>query len=510
MAPIHNGMHPGAYTQPDGGWSGAPESFGGGQHPTTWGGPSSTTSKRSGSQSPRLPPLEPRRASAAEIASAQAHLVLLKRKMPSRRRTPRESSLDHGMRDRSVPRSREESVPRSRPSRGHSMPPRPQDNESEPHQEQAHRRLPKQKPVVQNSPRDQDRRAERNRFEDHEEPGRADLRREDPVHNSRSPPNGLNPYPARGSSDVRQSPKQDTGAYPSRGTAPTASVGGYQGGSLPEGMTEDALVGAFDNEENQELVQCQDCGRSFNQKAFHIHSKSCKKVFMQKRKKFDSAANRLGEFENANELVANAKKIEKEKEKKVQAQDQTENRPGKSAKDTQESNKGVPAWKKKSMEFRAAMLAAKAASGDEEAISKAATLQSELADIKKDEGDSALDPDKIKCPHCGRIFNKTAGERHIAICVKTFGSKNGGGRLQKGGGVQAASNKKKEATDYMPPPPDSHPRSAPLAPSNNPRVGDLRAAAARRSTSQEASALRALHRDHRPTSRQQLPLRGGR
>lgn len=45
------------------------------------------------------------------------------------------------------------------------------------------------------------------------------------------------------------------------------------------------------------------------------HVKVCKKVFSQKRKAFDSAANRLGNLENADALIANAKKIEKEKEK---------------------------------------------------------------------------------------------------------------------------------------------------------------------------------------------------
>eukprot|EP00746_Dinoflagellata_sp_MGD_P008030 gnl/MRDRNA2_/MRDRNA2_116003_c0_seq1.p1 gnl/MRDRNA2_/MRDRNA2_116003_c0~~gnl/MRDRNA2_/MRDRNA2_116003_c0_seq1.p1 ORF type:complete len:504 (-),score=101.92 gnl/MRDRNA2_/MRDRNA2_116003_c0_seq1:39-1550(-) len=502
MAPIHNGMHPGTYTQPDGGWSGAPEAFSG-QHPTTWGGPSSTTSKRSGSNSPRLPPLEPRRASAAEIASAQAHLVLLKRKMPSRRRTPREASRGRGMRDSSVgpPAVREESVTRSRPSRGHSMPPQLHDEDPEPHEERVHRRPPKQKPVVQNSPRDRDHRA------DH-------AQREDPVrkgHDSRAPQDSSasNPYPASSTGSAMQSRRQDAGAYPPRGAPPATSSGGYQGGSLPPGVSEDALAGAFPDQAELELVQCQDCGRSFTQEALKKHAKLCKKVFCTKRKKFDSAANRLGEFENAQELVANAKKIEKEVESKVKEKEKPAqaSRNSSKEKESQKADEKVPAWKKKSMEFRAAMLAAKAAAGDEEAQSKAATLQSELDDIKKNEGDDAIDPDKIKCPHCGRTFNKTAGERHIAICVKMFGSKPGGGRLQKGGGVQAASNKKREA-EHAPPPPDNHPRSAPLAPSSDPRVGDMRAAAARRTTSQEAGARRSLTREQRPTSRQQLPPRG--
>jgi hypothetical protein len=49
-----------------------------------------------------------------------------------------------------------------------------------------------------------------------------------------------------------------------------------------------------------------------------------------------------------------------------------------------------------------------------------------------------------KCPHCGRTFNKEAGERHIAICLKTFGKKSGGGRLMRGTGQQASLAKHRE------------------------------------------------------------------
>merc|ERR1719476_118320 len=48
------------------------------------------------------------------------------------------------------------------------------------------------------------------------------------------------------------------------------------------------------------------------------------------------------------------------------------------------------------------------------------------------------DGDMICCENCGRTFNKEAGERHMKICVKTFGSKPGGSRLTKGGGSTVA------------------------------------------------------------------------
>lgn len=145
--------------------------------------------------------------------------------------------------------------------------------------------------------------------------------------------------------------------------------------------------------------------------------KICRKVFQQKRKQFNSAANRLSEFDNASELIANAYRLEREK-------------PKGSAKGSQ----GVPKWKQKSLAFRQAILAAKAAGGDSEARVKADIIQQKL-----DAVGGGADPDMTRCPHCGRTFNREAGERHIAVCVKTFGNKPGGGRLVKGGGRVAAA-----------------------------------------------------------------------
>uniref|UniRef100_A0A7S1S1E9 C2HC/C3H-type domain-containing protein n=1 Tax=Alexandrium catenella TaxID=2925 RepID=A0A7S1S1E9_ALECA len=165
------------------------------------------------------------------------------------------------------------------------------------------------------------------------------------------------------------------------------------------------------------LVPCPECGRNFNQESLERHVRVCKKVFHQKRRQFDSAANRLCEFENANELIANAKKLEREKTK------------GGATSSTQ----GVPKWKQKSLAFRQAILAAKAAGGDAEAQAKADDIQHQL------DAAGGVDSDMTQCPHCGRTFNKEAGERHIAICIKTFGNKPGGGRLVKGGGRVAVA-----------------------------------------------------------------------
>eukprot|EP00928_Gymnodinium_smaydae_P098605 TRINITY_DN9203_c0_g1_i1.p1 TRINITY_DN9203_c0_g1~~TRINITY_DN9203_c0_g1_i1.p1 ORF type:complete len:510 (+),score=150.29 TRINITY_DN9203_c0_g1_i1:35-1531(+) len=187
-----------------------------------------------------------------------------------------------------------------------------------------------------------------------------------------------------------------------------------------------------------ELIKCDDCGRSFNPESIEKHRRICKKVFMQKRKKFDSAANRLGDHENAGELISKAKQIESE----VKAKEAKAGAPGnENAAPTRE--KPMPAWKKKSLEFRAAMLAEQASKGDAVAKAKADELQKELGSAAAAAGAAAApDPDKTTCPHCGRSFNNAAAERHIAICVKMFGGKPGGGRLVRGGGMNCNANSK--------------------------------------------------------------------
>ena len=43
----------------------------------------------------------------------------------------------------------------------------------------------------------------------------------------------------------------------------------------------------------QDLRECKDCGRAFNEKAIDKHEKICKRVFGQKRKVFNSAKQRI-------------------------------------------------------------------------------------------------------------------------------------------------------------------------------------------------------------------------
>ena len=98
------------------------------------------------------------------------------------------------------------------------------------------------------------------------------------------------------------------------------------------------------------LVPCSDCGRSFKASSAFVgsalgflsglekHKTICKKVFQQKRKQFNSrslqrdlkeiskrsqrgAASRLGEFDNAHELIARATKGEKREKENQKSKD---------------------------------------------------------------------------------------------------------------------------------------------------------------------------------------------
>jgi len=202
------------------------------------------------------------------------------------------------------------------------------------------------------------------------------------------------------------------GAFGGMGLDSDAGLGAASGAMRSSSMNAEP-------EDMGPLIPCPDCGRSFNRESLTRHIKICKKVFVQKRKQFNSAQARLDGFENASELIANAHKLEREKKAPARGE---------------KSSQTVPKWQQKSLAFRQAILAAKAATGDVVAQQKADAIQQTLNAAGAD-----VDSDLTRCPHCGRTFNKEAGERHIAICVKTFGSRPGGGRLVKGGGHVAAA-----------------------------------------------------------------------
>lgn len=91
---------------------------------------------------------------------------------------------------------------------------------------------------------------------------------------------------------------RDRGHLPPRVSKETSSFS--MANDSPD-MEEDIIIG--------EQVECPDCGRKFNPSSFQKHAKICAKVFLQKRKVFDSKKMRVADNP---ELVKIIKKVEKE------------------------------------------------------------------------------------------------------------------------------------------------------------------------------------------------------
>jgi uncharacterized C2H2 Zn-finger protein len=139
--------------------------------------------------------------------------------------------------------------------------------------------------------------------------------------------------------------------------------------------------------DQDERIECPDCGRKFLPESYDKHVNICKKVFVQKRKQFNSAEQR--ELDEA-PIVSTKKKPEP---KKAAA------KPG---------GKGDNKWKMQSEQFRANMRAARlAGTGNEAAYQEALKVASDY-DQKT----------LTRCPHCDRTFNDEAAKRHIPICEK--------------------------------------------------------------------------------------------
>jgi endogenous inhibitor of DNA gyrase (YacG/DUF329 family) len=145
-----------------------------------------------------------------------------------------------------------------------------------------------------------------------------------------------------------------------------------------------------------EQIECPDCGRKFNSGPYQKHVKICRKVFVEKRKVFDSKAMRIEDNPELVKILKETEKKEKISKKKVTAAAA----PAISAAAAKKEK-----WRADSDAFREAMKAARA-------VSKAIEAGGPLPEYKP----SAPDPSLVPCPHCGRSFNPKAAERHIPQC----------------------------------------------------------------------------------------------
>lgn len=188
-------------------------------------------------------------------------------------------------------------------------------------------------------------------------------------------------------------------------------------------------------------MECPDCHRKFNPIPYEKHVKICAKVFLQKRKVFDSAKMRV---EDNPELLKLAK--QKKKEEAVAARRQKKavgnNRPVGGG---GEGGGGSKKWKQQSNAFREAMRAAR----------NVTVAQASGAPLPP-AAPSAPDPSLIPCPHCGRRFNEKAAERHIPQCQNIRAKPTSLKRGTGGAGGKTGS--------AAPPISDNKARSAPKRP----------------------------------------------
>lgn len=187
-----------------------------------------------------------------------------------------------------------------------------------------------------------------------------------------------------------------------------------------------------DDEEEQgavgEQLQCPDCGRKFNPIPYEKHIKICAKVFLQKRKAFDSTKMRVADNP---ELAKLLQQKQKEERMKAKADAKSAGRAAATASRNEETPVGGDAadkaakWKDQSKAFRDAMKAARQFS---QAVASGAPLPPPVI--------SAPDPSLVPCPHCSRRFNEKAAERHIPQCQNIKAKPSS---LKRGSGGSAVS-----------------------------------------------------------------------
>jgi len=212
-------------------------------------------------------------------------------------------------------------------------------------------------------------------------------------------------------------------------------------------------------EESGETRECPHCSRNFNVGPFAKHIKICEKVFMKKRKVFDSTKMRLeGVDPELDKILAKAAKdaakqaaIDKRNAAKTgNSQAFPGNKPQAAAAQSRNGGGGgggggddggaaaaakAAKWKEDSNAFRNAM---KAARQYTKAVAEGKPLPPPVA--------SAPDASLILCNNCGRRFNQKAAERHIPQCKNIIAKPQalkrgagGGGGVNGTAAVQAGS-----------------------------------------------------------------------
>eukprot|EP01032_Pedospumella_encystans_P019578 gene19578-22261_t len=197
-------------------------------------------------------------------------------------------------------------------------------------------------------------------------------------------------------------------------------------------------------EESGEMRECPHCGRKFNVTPYAKHIKICEKVFIKKRKVFDSTKMRIqGVDPELEKILAQAAK-DAAKQAAIDKRNAAKGGQNQAVPVKQKAQAAVASggggggggggdaagkWKEQSNAFREAMKAARQYS---KAVAEGKPLPPPVA--------SAPDASLIPCPTCGRRFNAKAAERHIPQCKNIIAKptmlKRGGGG---GGGVNGTA-----------------------------------------------------------------------
>lgn len=188
----------------------------------------------------------------------------------------------------------------------------------------------------------------------------------------------------------------------------------------------------------QPSMICPTCSRKFNPLPFEKHVKVCAKVFLDKRKAFDSAKMRLESNPDLKTFVDEVKGVSGRpgpgKKGKPGALERKASAKEVAAAATATAAAGTASkWKEQSDAFRAAMKNARDVSV---ALATGAPLPPPIV--------SAPDSSLVPCPHCQRRFSASAAERHIPVCqsirAKPAPLKRGGGGNASSGGTGGPSS----------------------------------------------------------------------
>lgn len=189
-------------------------------------------------------------------------------------------------------------------------------------------------------------------------------------------------------------------------------------------------------------MECPTCSRMFNPLPFEKHVKVCAKVFVGKRKTFDSAKMRIEGNPDLKSFVEEESKSsggrgggagKKGKPTLERKTSSGKEMSGAAATPTTTTAGANSKWKEQSDAFRAAMKSARDVSI---AIATGAPLPPPTV--------SAPDSSLVQCPHCQRRFNASAAERHIPVCqnirAKPASLKRGGGGNASNGSTTGVSS----------------------------------------------------------------------